>query len=73
MSQFRIIHLQGPEKVRIQWAMERPRDDSSDRPDERDEGFWPSHDPEACGYVLPENFDEEQRKAHPITLGWSKK
>jgi hypothetical protein len=69
-TQFRNIDLKGPEKVRIMWAMETPRDDTSDRPDERDEGFWPSHDKDAAGYVLPENFDEQQRIAEERMRAW---
>lgn len=64
MSQFRNIDLRGPQKVRIIWTMETPDDDTSDRPDERDEGFWPNtDDKDSAGYVLPENFAEQQRIA----------
>jgi hypothetical protein len=38
-------------------------DETAGRPDEMDEGFWPSRDPNAAGYVLPENFDAEQARA----------
>lgn len=38
-------------------------DDRGDMPDEHVEGFWPSHDPEAAGFVEPANFDDEQAKA----------
>lgn len=31
--------------------------------DSHDDGFWPSRDPEAAGYVDPDKFEEEQAKA----------
>lgn len=46
------------------------RDDCNDTPDERDEGFWPSQDPKAAGYVLPENFKAEQAKADKVMRTW---
>lgn len=59
-----------PQEVRIDWTMETPRDDDATPPDERDEGFWPSRDPGAAGYVLPENFDAEQAKAEERMRAW---
>lgn len=38
-------------------------DDQQPRPDTRDDGFWPSRDPESSGYVLPENFEAEYSRA----------
>jgi hypothetical protein len=35
-------------------------------PDTNDEGFWPSRDEKAAGWVLPENFDREQAKAKKV-------
>ncbi len=46
------------------------RDDCSDHPDERDDGFWPSRDPESAGYVLPEKFDTEYAKASRVMEAW---
>jgi hypothetical protein len=45
-------------------------DDCGDKPDQRDDGFWPSRDKTAAGYVLPENFDVEQAKAENIMRAW---
>lgn len=59
-----------PQKVRIEWTMETPEDDSGDRPDEHDDGFWPSRDPDAAGYVLPENFDAAQESAEARMEAW---
>lgn len=46
------------------------RDDCTDKPDERDEGFWPSRDKDAAGYVLPENYDSEMEKAKRAMAAW---
>lgn len=46
------------------------RDDRTDRPDERDDGFWPSCDPEDAGYVPSENFGEERTKAEAVMRAW---
>jgi hypothetical protein len=48
------------------------RDDCSDRPDERDDGFWPSRDPKAAGYVEPAHFDTEQAKAEARMAAWER-
>jgi hypothetical protein len=45
-------------------------DECGDTPDERCDGFWPSRDPKAAGYVLPENFDAEQAKAERVMAAW---
>lgn len=58
------------QRVSIVWTMETPSDDSSDRPDERDEGFWPSQDPDAAGYVLPENFAKAKNEAETRMADW---
>lgn len=46
------------------------RDDSNDKPDERDDGFWPSRNKDAAGYVNPAKFDEEQAKAERVMAAW---
>jgi hypothetical protein len=46
------------------------RDDTADAPDQRDEGFWPSHDMESAGYVLPENYQSELAKAERVMAAW---
>ena len=38
-------------------------DDCGDKPDERDDGFWPSRDRNAAGYVEPSRFAEAQTAA----------
>jgi len=48
------------------------RDDCSEAPDERIDGFWPSCDPKSAGYVRPENFKKEQAKAQRAMNSWLK-
>lgn len=45
-------------------------DDCIDKPDERDDGFWPSQDKNAAGYVLPENYETEMAKAKEVMRAW---
>jgi hypothetical protein len=46
------------------------RDDSGDKPDQRDDGFWPSRDKNAAGYVLPADFDAAMAKAERVMAAW---
>lgn len=39
-------------------------------PDKTDEGFWPSKDPEAPGYVPPDRYREEKAKAEKVLRAW---
>lgn len=48
------------------------RDDHSDAPWEMDEGFWPSRDEKAVGYVLPEDYDAELAKARMVLAAWQR-
>ena len=59
-----------PQLVSIRWEMETPRDDYSDRPDERDDGFWPSRDPSTAGYVGAADFDAAQEAAEARMAAW---
>ena len=59
--------------VTIQWERLEADDDCSDRPDERDDGFWPSTDPKAAGYVGPDNvarYDELHSAAEERMEDW---
>lgn len=46
------------------------RDECSNKPDERDDGFWPSKDKKAAGYVLPKNYEAEMVKAKRVMAAW---
>ncbi len=52
------------------------RDDCNDRPDERQDGFYPSRDPASAGYVgakcaaNPQAFARARRKAERIMAAW---
>ena len=59
-----------PQQVHINWMRILKTDDTSDKPDERDEGFWPSRRKSAAGYVDPENFDAEMAKAKARMQAW---
>jgi hypothetical protein len=51
------------------------RDDSSDAPDERQDGFWPSLDPKDAGYIgdkTQAQLTAEKRKASHIMNTWKK-
>lgn len=71
MTQFAMIDKSPwPQKLHIRWEMRTPHDETSDKPDERDEGFWPSKDVDAAGYVLPENYESEMQKAKDRMAAW---
>lgn len=67
MNDFRMMDSATmPQRVRISWEMLTPPDDSPDKPDERDEGFWPSLDPDAPGYIgdcLPDDVTGQGQQA----------
>lgn len=46
------------------------RDDDNTPPNERVDGFWPSRDKKAAGYVLPENYAAEQSIAERALKTW---
>lgn len=50
-DQFRNFDAKGPQVVSIRWERLNPRDETAERPDEMQDGFWPSADPEAPGYI----------------------
>lgn len=51
--------------VAIEWERLELPDDCQDRPDERQDGFWPSQDPKDAGYVgkVPKKRFEQAREA----------
>lgn len=46
------------------------RDDCSDAPNERQDGFYPSKDKDAAGYCPPEHFDASQAHAEKVMKAW---
>lgn len=62
-----------PQKVRIEWEMLTPSDDSTTRPDERDEGFWPSLASGSCGFcdcASESEFEALERAATDRMAAW---
>lgn len=59
-------------KAQITITIEIVPDDNQERPDENDEGFWPSKDPDAAGYVDPDKFDDEWAKAQARMDAWER-
>ncbi len=50
-------------------------DDSPDKPDERQDGYWPSLDRKAAGFIGAGNgwrkrFEEQQAKAESVMAAW---
>jgi hypothetical protein len=56
--------------LRCEAWTEMDHDDYHTPPDERMDGFWPSRDPKAAGYVAPENFDAAQAQAMRVMKAW---
>lgn len=49
------------------------RDDCTDRPDQRQDGFWPSLDPNSAGYIGPKSARALQKAtalAQDVMQGW---
>lgn len=52
MTQFSMIDSAArPQRLAISWTMETPRDDSASAPDQMQDGYWPSLDPNDCGFI----------------------
>lgn len=70
-KQYTYQDTQRPDGCYITFERVELLDDCSDRPDERDDGFWPSTDPEAAGYIGPDgDFAEQRWKAQHRLLAW---
>ena len=68
--QFSRLDTTRPDGCFIQFARIIEPDMSATRPDEISDGFWPSSDTQAPGYVPPERFAEELDKAHARMRGF---
>jgi hypothetical protein len=51
MTKFSYTDSPALQRVRISWDCVREYDESAGRPDEMQDGFWPSLDPNAAGYI----------------------
>lgn len=59
------IDSKRPQAVHITWSRKEVHDDTQDAPDANNDGFWPSLNPDAAGYIgaNPERSFEEQQAA----------
>jgi hypothetical protein len=51
------------------------RDDCTDRPDQRQDGFWPSRDPKDAGYIGEKSvgtFNRHRRHAREVMEAWKR-
>ena len=51
------------------------RDDDTTRPDQRQDGYWPSLDPQSAGYIgdkTQKELDEQTRHANYVMNAWKK-
>lgn len=74
-TQFRHIDTRKPDGFYIQWHMRLEDDDCADRPDERQDGFWPSINPKDAGYIGtrdPDQLAAAQAAAQAIMDGWKR-
>lgn len=52
MTQFSMIDsATRPQRLAIHWTMETPRDNHASAPDQMQDGYWPSLDPEDAGFI----------------------
>jgi hypothetical protein len=62
-----------PQRVRIEWSRVVVDDDNQPRPDEAQDGFWPSENPDDAGYVGPmssEEFTKHYERAKARMRAW---
>lgn len=59
--------------LHISWTRLLIPDEHADAPDDSDDGFWPSQDPDAAGYIGPNperSFEEQQEAAEARMEAW---
>lgn len=62
-----------PQKLHIRWEMKFIPEEHSDRPDENDDGFWPSRNPKDAGYIGARSkaeFDRQMASAKQRMADW---
>lgn len=62
MSGFVYADSPAPQRVRISWDCVREHDETAGRPDEMQDGFWPSLDPEDAGFIGDDPTDVDGTK-----------
>lgn len=63
IDQFRNFDAPGkPQKLHIQWELLTPDDEHADAPDEMQDGYWPSLDPDEAGYIGDDPTDVDGSK-----------
>lgn len=62
-----------PQRVRIEWSRVVTNDLDNPRPDEHDDGFWPSEDPDDAGYIgAGGNIEEAYALAKARMEAWER-
>jgi hypothetical protein len=70
---FAHVDTSKPDGFYVQFSDKIIRDENADAPDQMGDGFWPSRDPKAAGYVGPctdEQFAEHQEQADERMRAW---
>jgi len=71
VSQFTMFDNKDLEQcVHIKWSRVLEHDSASGAPDEMQDGYWPSQDPNDAGWVPPEKFDNAQQSAQERMDAW---
>lgn len=68
--QFAYGDTKKPDGCYVQFGREIVPDNDCTPPDKRSDGFWPSKDSNAAGYVEPAKFASEMRKARTRMTRW---
>jgi hypothetical protein len=69
---FAHVDTKKPNGFYVQFECVMLPDDCSDAPDQRSDGFWPSKEPDAAGYVGESNYADEMAKAEERMAGWKR-
>jgi hypothetical protein len=72
MTEFAYCDTKRPDGVYVKFERSIAEDRTYGRPDENDDGFWPSESPNAAGYVEPDRFAAEMVKAESRMRAWER-
>lgn len=70
MNGFMHYDTKADDGVSVEFECLIVHDPDNSKPDEHDDGFWPSADPNAAGYVEPALFETETAKATTRMNAW---